>query len=286
MDELPAHADDFGVGVNRDFHIPVLIALLMRGQKILAPVFDPFHRPTQQCSGGGDVDVLRVKRALGAEAAADIGRHHADLMVTKTEHFHHAALDAMRALGRHVQRVGIVMRIVFGNDAAALHKKRPAAMLVNFFAKHMRRAGERAIGVAYLQRKARGDIRFRTRVRQRRARIQRGAAIVDRRQRFVIDFHQLRGIFGDVAAVGDHARHRFSGVTGFVLGERVRQLDQLDRRMRHQQRQRVVARGFWQISVRQHGMHAGQGERGGFVDAVDFGVRVGAAHKGGVQHFR
>ena len=41
-----------------------------------------------------------------------------------------------------------------------------------------------------------------------------------------------------------------------------------------------------QIGMGQHRMHAGQGEGGSFVDAVDPGVRIRAAHKRGVQHLR
>ena len=48
MDHLAAHAEQAAVVVEGDFEIPVLVALLDRGEKMLAPVLDPLDRPSQQ----------------------------------------------------------------------------------------------------------------------------------------------------------------------------------------------------------------------------------------------
>ena len=98
MDERAAQPENFGVLVDSDLDIPVLIALLMRGEKILAAVFNPLHRAAQQTRRHRDVDVLGVERALGPEAAADIRRDHAHLVIAQLEHVKHAALQPMRAL--------------------------------------------------------------------------------------------------------------------------------------------------------------------------------------------
>ena len=113
---------------------------------------------------------------------------------------------------------------------------------------------------------------------------QRVAAVGDRRQRFVFDFDKLRGVFGDVAVVGDHAGHRLAGEAHFVLRQHVIQARLFDRRMRHQQRQRVPLQHFGQVGEGDYRMHAGYGERSAFVDIAEPGVRVGAAHEGRVQH--
>ena len=48
MDHLAAHAEEAAVVIEGDVEIPILVALLDRGEKMLAPVFDPFDRASQQ----------------------------------------------------------------------------------------------------------------------------------------------------------------------------------------------------------------------------------------------
>ena len=48
MDHLPAHAQEAAAVIEGDVEIPILITLLDRGEKMLAPVFDPFDRAAQQ----------------------------------------------------------------------------------------------------------------------------------------------------------------------------------------------------------------------------------------------
>ena len=73
-----AQAEDFAVAVDRDRDLPVLVALLRRRQEMLAAVLLPFHRPAELDGGGRDHRLLRIERRLGAEAAADERRDHAD----------------------------------------------------------------------------------------------------------------------------------------------------------------------------------------------------------------
>ena len=194
----------------------------------------------EQPRGHGDVHVLGIERALGAEAAAHVRRDDAHLVVAQVEHVEHAALHAGASPARRRRACSdCVARLVARNHAAALDEERAAAVLVDLLAKHVRRAGERAVGVADLDGKARRDVRFGARVRERRAVLQRRPAVVHRGQRLVFDFHQLRGVLRDVAAVRDHARDRLAGIAGFVLHERVRHVRLLDRRVRHEQRQRL-----------------------------------------------
>ena len=80
MDHLPAHAEQAAVVIEGDLEIPILIALLHRGEKMLAPVFDPFDRPSQEQAGRRQRHLFRIHDELGAEAAADVGRHHAQLI--------------------------------------------------------------------------------------------------------------------------------------------------------------------------------------------------------------
>jgi hypothetical protein len=98
VNEAAAHAEYQALAIDGNLHVPVLIALLMRGEEVLAPVFDPLHGTIEHAGRYGDADVLRIERALRAEAAADVRRHHAHLMIAQIEHVEHAALQAMRPL--------------------------------------------------------------------------------------------------------------------------------------------------------------------------------------------
>ena len=104
-------------------------------------------------------------------------------------------------------------------------------------------------------------------MRKRRARFEALGTIVHRRQRLVIDVAPVRGVFGDIAAVRDHEGDRLADVAHFVLGEAIRHERLLDRRVRHQQRQRLPLHDSGRSAWVKHRMHARQSERRALVDA-------------------
>ena len=74
----------FASRVDRDLHVPVLVALLLGGEEVLAPVLDPFDRPAQRQRRRGERAVFGIEAALRAEAAADVGRDDAQLVVAQS----------------------------------------------------------------------------------------------------------------------------------------------------------------------------------------------------------
>jgi hypothetical protein len=84
----------------------------MRGEKVLAAVFDPLDGPAEPLRGNGNTRIFGIEGALRTEAAADIGRDHADLVVVEIERIHQRALHAVRSLRRDVDREGVCDRIV------------------------------------------------------------------------------------------------------------------------------------------------------------------------------
>src|SRR5439155_7271123 len=78
MQQTASHAKDFVVGVDGDCHIPILIALLCRTEEVLVPILDPFHRPAEFQGYRRNHRLLWIEDRLWAEAAADLGRDHAD----------------------------------------------------------------------------------------------------------------------------------------------------------------------------------------------------------------
>ena len=77
MEELSAHAKDARFRIDGDLEIPILVALLHGGHEVLAPVLDPFQRTLEQLRRGRHRDILGIDAQLRPEAAADIGRCHA-----------------------------------------------------------------------------------------------------------------------------------------------------------------------------------------------------------------
>jgi hypothetical protein len=60
------------VAVDRDLGLPILIALLRRGNKMLAPVLDPFQRAADEQRGEARSRRLLDRTRAWVEAATDI----------------------------------------------------------------------------------------------------------------------------------------------------------------------------------------------------------------------
>ena len=101
-----AQAEDLALRVDRDRDLPVLVALLRRREEMLAAVLLPFHRTAELHRRGRDHRLLGIERRLGAEAAADERRDHADRFEVALE------------------QVGRACR---GKDAASASTTRPSA---------------------------------------------------------------------------------------------------------------------------------------------------------------
>ena len=120
MHQLATQAKDFAAIVERDLDVPVLVALLMGGDEILAPVLDPFDRPAELEGGRRERAVFGIEGAFRTEATADIGRHDTDLMVAEIEQIEKHPLVAKPGLGRGRKRRGAGQKIVSLVKAAQL----------------------------------------------------------------------------------------------------------------------------------------------------------------------
>ena len=85
--------EDAAVGVDRGADLVPLLARVIGGDQMLAPVLDPFHRPAEPQRGEADQHVLGIELAANAEAAADM------------------ALEQMHAGGIAAQHAGDVVAI-------------------------------------------------------------------------------------------------------------------------------------------------------------------------------
>ena len=102
--------------------------------------------------------------------------------------------------------------------------------------------------------------------------------IDDMRQRFVFDFDQFGGVFGECTRIGNHRHHPFAGVTRDVFGQCIAR----DFRRVDADRQRI---GFAaEFFAGQYIMHAGCGERGFAVDRNNARAGVRRSDDGDVFH--
>ena len=112
-------------------------------------------------------------------------------------------------------------RVVGRHEPAAFHEERPAAMGVQLFLEDVRGLGEGAVVVAMAEGHARGDVGWRSRMRDAARRARSPSRQSDAAgSMLVIDLDERCGVFGDIARVGDHHRDRLADITSFVLGQR------------------------------------------------------------------
>ena len=80
----------------------MVLAAVGVGGQVLAPVLEPAQRGADLARSPGERDLLRQQDALVAEAAADVGRDHADLALVDAEALCQARAHDVRLLGRGV----------------------------------------------------------------------------------------------------------------------------------------------------------------------------------------
>ena len=80
-EHLGAQREDLAVRGRGDLAVHVVVARERGGHQVFRPVLHPLHWPAGRHRGGDRAQVARVDGHLGAEAAAQVGRHHPDLVL-------------------------------------------------------------------------------------------------------------------------------------------------------------------------------------------------------------
>ncbi len=277
-----AHAAHAAAGIGRDLEVPDLVALLGGGQKVLAPVLDPFDRTADLHGGERDRELLGVDAGLGPEPAADLRGDHADPALVDAEELRQRAPHHVGGLGRAPDEELARNGILGPDHAAALHGVTAAAVLGDALAKHMRGAAEHLIDVAEFRPQRRDAVVGRALVRPRGVRLERGRKFGDRGERIVADLDQAGGILGDRARVGDDQR---DGLARIMHG--LRRQHVLGAVLRQQWRGRELRRrlaGDPETCGGQHRHHARQRGRGGNVDPGDARMGMRRAHECRMHH--
>ena len=119
-------------------------------------------------------------------------------------------------------------------------------------------------------------------VDERRARLRRSDEIDRRRLGRIVDRDQVQRVLGEIAAVGDHQRHRLADETHLARCQRPMGARLDEAGVLVEQRHGRV--GGAQVLVGNHRMHAGERERRARLDAREARLGVGAAEHRRVQH--
>ena len=152
---MHAQAGDLAAGVEREFGMGDVVAAMRVGEEGLGAVGGPFHRPVDLL-GRPDADrLLGIDEDLRAEAAADIGRDHAQLVLGRDadEGRQHEPRD-MRVLARRVEREGVRAGIVVADRRARLHRVGDQAIVDEVELGDVRGRGEGRVGRAPCRRDA------------------------------------------------------------------------------------------------------------------------------------
>ena len=203
-----AHGEELAVLVQRELGLGDVVAAVRVGHERLGALGGPLHRPVHLLRRPGDDDVLGVEVDLRAEAAADVGRDDAHLVLGQAEHEggHQQPLD-VRVLARDVERVAVVGAAVARVRRARLDRVRDQPVVDELERRDVRRAGERLVdrGLVAERPDVAGVVR-RDVVQLRGPRLARVDGVDDRRQHFVVDLDQLGGVLRLPQRLGDHDR--------------------------------------------------------------------------------
>ncbi len=272
------------LGVEGELGVADVIAAVRVGGERLAALARPLDGAADPARGPGDEQLLGVVEDLRAEAAADVGRDHPQLVLGHVQRERgHEQPDEVRVLRGRVQRVRVAGGVVAAVGGAGLHRVRRDAAVGEVELDDVRGGGERGVGgggVAEVPVEA--DVALGGVPHERRAGGGGVGEAADGGQGLVVDLDEPGGGAGGGLRRRDHHRDGIADVARHALREGgVRRLDHVRAVLALDEppaRDAAEVVGG-DVVAGEHGEHAGGGERGGRVDLVDLGVRVHRAHE-------
>ena len=283
-DRMGAQAGDLARRVDRQFGVTEMVAAMRVGEERLGAVGRPFHRAVDFARRPDAHGLLGVDEDFRAEAAADIGRDDAQLVLGRDadEGRQHEARD-MRVLAGGEQRQIIRARIIFADRRARLHRVGDQPVVDEVELGDVFGRGERRIGgglvakVPVVDGVVGGHF-----VDLRGARLGDGAKIHRRRQNAVIDDDFLRRLARLRISIGDDDGDVIADIAHLALRQHGMRPG-LHRRtvlgMDHPAADEAADLVGGDVLAGEHGDDAGGGERGGRVDSVDRRMGVGRAQE-------
>ncbi len=217
-EERGVDGDDDAVAREPDARVVRLLAVVTHAREVLATVLDPLDRPAEPVGRRRHQDLLRIDRALRAEAAADVGDDDADVLDRQPERGRDHIAQRVRALRgrRHDERSGVAIAVRDGTarlDGRGAETRMPQAL-----ADDEMRPGHRRFrvtdGAAGHDRGVVGPALVQPRSgRERRFGRRQG------RQRCVLDGHRVERVGEEREALRHHDGHRLPDVADHVPGQ-------------------------------------------------------------------
>ena len=180
------------------------------GDEALDAVGDELDRTLEQLRKRDRRHLVGIGMDLDAERAADVLGQDADLMLLESEVLGEQVLHHVRSLGALIDGEPLVARVPIGDDGARLvgdpgvtpeHERR---------LHHRIGVLEALVGVAGDEHALEGEIVAKFGMDDRRAGVERGLGIGDRRQFLVADIHQLAAILRFGPRARDHRAYRLA----------------------------------------------------------------------------
>ena len=140
-------ADEFAPGVERKLRVDMEIAgLVVAGERVLA-LGDVLDRAAEFSRGDAEQDEIGIEAVAGAEAAADVPMHDAQLLALDAEHVGEVGAQMHRpAAACGVKRELAAAGVVVGDRRARLHVHAGDAMGPGAEFCDMRSIAERRVG--------------------------------------------------------------------------------------------------------------------------------------------
>ena len=259
------------------------------GEEAFRAVGHPFHRDAGLFRRPQADDLFRIDEDLRAEAAADVGCDDPQLVLRRdvVEGAHHQARD-VRVLRGGPAGVVVFRLVVVAECRARLHGVGHEAVVDDVHARHVRRTRDRRVGrlgVADFPVVDQVSVGFGMQLR--RARLERGDCVSDRRQFVVLDRHGLGRVAGLALGLGHDDNHRVADIAHPVHRQR-RPGAHLHGRavlgVDHPAADQIADAVGLELTPGEHPDDARHGLRGRNVYALDGGVGVRAPHEHRVLH--
>ena len=242
------------VALRAELHVVDLVAPVVARGHVLRARLDPLHRPAEPLRERQHERLLAVGLELRAEAAADVGSHHAQLVLGDAEHAGEDEARDVRDLGRRPERE--VVAASLGDRAARLDRRARGAVVHEAVLHRDVSLGEAGVDVAASDRPLVRLVGAELLPDERRAVLERRLRVHHGGLRFVVDDHFLGGVDRGVARRRHHHGHRVAHVLDLAALERP-VLGRLDlnagRRPHHGERAGEVA---GHVLTGEHGHHA------------------------------
>ena len=225
-DTVDVEGEELAVGVHREAGLDDGVARLVVSEEPLLSRRKPAHWAAQHLRREQHCRVLWIAGGTHSERAADVARHHAQLVDRHTHPAGNVLAHREGALRGDLQHVAVGFGFVDGDAAARLHRRHDDALIDEPHSCDVGRAGEDAVdlgavlGFPAIRVPVDRDIARRLGPNLRR--LERGGAgdVGDGFARGVIDLYQLGRIACLRLAPGDDERDWVANMAHAVTGER------------------------------------------------------------------